>query len=315
MNRLKLLALAAIIMLVGAALYMGWSGGLLPRKEEGGQALDLSRIRRFCVQYVNIKIDALAMTPCELIIIDYSAGGVEGRFKAEDINRLKHSPKGRKLVLAYLSVGEAEPYRWYWQSSWDADKDGRPDPGAPSWLAFSNPMWGSYRVRYWEPGWKEILIQYIDQILEADYDGIALDTVDVYVLFEQERPSAERDMVELISELVRYVREVRGKRDFIFITIGGEALHKYPEHLRNMNGILRENVWFFNGERLPAEQSEALLRDLRRWKEAGKLVLVIEYVDDQKADEVFELAKREGFVPYVTVLLLDRIVFNKFWRD
>lgn len=290
----------------------GWA--LYFRKEEMGKT-DLSSVRRFCVQYQKISISALAMSPCDLIIMDYSAGGIEGRFKAEDIKRIKESPKGRKLVLAYLSVGEAEPYRWYWQKSWDADEDGNPDPGAPSWLAFSNPIWKSYRVRFWEQGWKDILRQYIDQILEADYDGIALDTVDVYVLFESERPTAERDMVDLISELVRYVREVKGKKDFIFITIGGEALHKYPGHMRNVNGILRENVWFFNNERLPPSVSESLLRDLREWKKAGKLVLVIEYVDDEKADEVFELAKREGFIPYVTVLLLDRIVFNKFWRD
>jgi len=33
-----------------------------------------------------------------------------------------------------MSVGEAEDYRWYWNPSWDANHDGKPDPGAPSWL-------------------------------------------------------------------------------------------------------------------------------------------------------------------------------------
>ena len=35
-------------------------------------------------------------------------------------------------MLAYVSIGEAENYRFYWEESWDADNDGQPDADASS---------------------------------------------------------------------------------------------------------------------------------------------------------------------------------------
>ena len=45
----------------------------------------------------------------------------------------------RSMVLAYLSIGEAEDYRGYWDPSW-VDASGVPIPGvAPAWLGAENP--------------------------------------------------------------------------------------------------------------------------------------------------------------------------------
>ena len=80
-----------------------------------------------------------------------------------------------------MSIGEAENYRWYWQKSWDANRNGKPDAGAPAWLGPSNPDWpGNYKVRYWDAGWQELVYAYIDKVLDAGYDGVYLDIVDAY---------------------------------------------------------------------------------------------------------------------------------------
>ena len=79
----------------------------------------------------DIDLEALGETMFDLVIIDYSSDGdEETRFTHEEIQDLKESPGGPKLVLAYMSIGEAEDYRWYWEEPWDADRDGEPDPGA-----------------------------------------------------------------------------------------------------------------------------------------------------------------------------------------
>jgi len=85
---------------------------------------------------------------------------------------------GRK-VLAYLSIGEAETYRPYWQAGWGANGDGTPDATAPSWLLWENPFWeANYVVRYRDPGWQNLIFASLDKIFAAGFDGVYLDIVD-----------------------------------------------------------------------------------------------------------------------------------------
>jgi cysteinyl-tRNA synthetase len=138
-------------------------------------------------------LSALRGTNYDLIVIDAFVEGPAGPqwLKAEEIRSLKSKPGGgRRLVICYFSIGEAEDYRYYWDPSWDRNRDGQPDPGAPEWLAGENPRWeGNYKVRYWDEGWQAILFgaegSYLDQILARDFDGVYLDIIDAFEYFEQ----------------------------------------------------------------------------------------------------------------------------------
>jgi cysteinyl-tRNA synthetase len=82
----------------------------------------------------DIDLQSLGATRFDVAIIDYSRDGSDaGRFTAAEIGGLKAGPGGRKTVLAYCSVGEAEDYRWYWNPAWK--------PGSPPWLGPENPEW------------------------------------------------------------------------------------------------------------------------------------------------------------------------------
>ncbi|MCD6484739.1 MAG: endo alpha-1,4 polygalactosaminidase [Candidatus Odinarchaeota archaeon] len=91
-------------------------------------------------------------TPFDVVVIDYSRDGTdEQAFTYQEIQQLKQS-NGGKIVLSYLSIGEAENYRYYWNQSWDANNDSTPDEDAPDWLQEENPEWeGNYAVKYWDP--------------------------------------------------------------------------------------------------------------------------------------------------------------------
>jgi cysteinyl-tRNA synthetase, unknown class len=72
---------------------------------------------------------------------------------------------GSRLVIAYMSIGEAEDYRYYWQSAWKANN--------PEWLAAENTDWpGNYKVKYWENNWQKIIYgnenSYIKKFLMLD---------------------------------------------------------------------------------------------------------------------------------------------------
>ena len=89
---------------------------------------------------------AVAATGFDLVVTDYSRDGSDSaRYSRQEVaSHAVHSPRGRKLVLSYLSIGEAEDYRWYWKPEWKK----RPPP----WLERVNPEWaGNYKVRFWEP--------------------------------------------------------------------------------------------------------------------------------------------------------------------
>lgn len=127
-------------------------------------------------------LDALEKTDYDLVIMDAYFDGKA--LSAQEVRRGARKSNGeRRLVFAYMSIGEAEDYRTYWQKSWSTR--------APAWIETENPEWkGNYRVRYWDTAWKDILFgspqAYLDQIIAAGYDGVYLDTIDTFYYFEDQ---------------------------------------------------------------------------------------------------------------------------------
>jgi cysteinyl-tRNA synthetase len=85
-------------------------------------------------------------------------------------------------VFCYLSIGEAEDYRYYWQPDWNNNK--------PDWLGAENPDWaGNYKVKYWHKSWQDIIYgnnhSYLQKILDAGFNGVYLDIIDAFEYFEE----------------------------------------------------------------------------------------------------------------------------------
>jgi cysteinyl-tRNA synthetase len=90
---------------------------------------------------------------------------------------------GTRPVIAYMSIGEAEEYRYYWQTEWETNP--------PAWLAGENPDWlGNYKVNYWNENWQDIIFgnsdSYCKRILDAGFDGVYLDIIDAFEYFEEQ---------------------------------------------------------------------------------------------------------------------------------
>ena len=125
-------------------------------------------------------IASLAASNYDLLIIDAYYG--DSMLTPQDVARLQYKPAGsRRLVASYMSVGEAEDYRPYWQPKWETNP--------PDWMWIANGDWeGNYRVRYWSKDWQKMLMgspqSYLDQILAAGFDGAFLDVIDVFYAFE-----------------------------------------------------------------------------------------------------------------------------------
>ena len=126
-------------------------------------------------------LDAVSQTDYDLIIMDLFQN--DEAWTPQEVEILKTKQNGAKrLVICYISIGEAEDYRYYWDESWENDQ--------PGWLEAENPDWeGNYKVRYWEPEWQRIIYgnddSYLKKILDAGFDGAYLDIIDGYEYFEE----------------------------------------------------------------------------------------------------------------------------------
>ncbi|MCA6364862.1 MAG: endo alpha-1,4 polygalactosaminidase [Bacteroidetes bacterium] len=128
---------------------------------------------------------ALEQTNYDIFIIDlFFTGGDEPEIlTAADVTRLRNKPGGgTRTLLCYMSIGQAESYRYYWQNGWNAQPPAFIDIEDPSWL-------DNYYVRYWDASWQEIICgsndSYLRRVADAGFDGVYLDLVNAYEFFEQ----------------------------------------------------------------------------------------------------------------------------------
>ena len=126
-------------------------------------------------------VDSVCATNYDVVIMDlFFHDGTA--FTAAEVERMQHKANGgKRLVICYLSIGEAEDYRYYWQSTWSQQ--------APDWLDKENPSWpGNYKVHYWHPAWQNLICgtgdSYLNRILNAHFDGVYLDIIDAFEFFE-----------------------------------------------------------------------------------------------------------------------------------
>lgn len=128
-------------------------------------------------------INKIKSTNYDLLILDlYFTDGK--KFTSEEVSQLKKKANGgKRLVIAYMSIGEAENYRPYWNSSWNSKM--------PTWISAENPDWkGNFKVKYWDKEWQSIIFgndnSYSKAILDANFDGVYLDIIDAFEYFENQ---------------------------------------------------------------------------------------------------------------------------------
>jgi cysteinyl-tRNA synthetase len=231
---------------------------------------------------------------------------------AEDLSAIRAGKVGRKVV-SYLSIGEAEDYRAYWNPKWDANHDGKPDAGAPAWLLAQNPEWkGNYRVKYWQPAWQQIILTNVDQIMAAGFDGAYLDIVDGFETFEQDgkdfiddrvnpetKQSYRRDMVDWVKAVAARARKANPAA--LVIPQNGMQLFAQADFLATVDAVGAEDL-FTNGDKLQkAADTKYILECLAPLMAAHKPVLDIEYARSKELRAKAQAAAAQhGFIWLVT---------------
>ncbi len=282
---------------------------------KAAQAQRLKRInaaRSWGYQLNGLRVEDAAKSPFDLIIADATSGHAAGRpFHRDEVEQLKRKPDGkRRLVLSYLSIGEAEDYRPDYFSPEYLTED------APDWLLHENPQWKGNRViRFCQEGWQRTILGDDDgrsvynsidpsplyRLIELGFDGLYLDRVDVYSEVAKACPDSARKMVEFVARLAAHAR----KRDpnFLVILQNAEELVRNPLMMSTIDGLAKEDLFYgadhSESSNSPAAVTEAL-GHLKAVKVAGRPVFVVDYVTDpaKKADAKRRI-EEQGFIPYI----------------
>ena len=304
---LRLAMLAALVAVIYGATLVQVPRSLLGART--GPAIADARVWGYQLQ--NAQPDRIAAAVDVLVIDSQRSREPHTTLSPADVRRFKTRPDGReRIVLAYLSVGEAESYRYYWRSHWSVLR--------PSWLGAENAEWkGNYKVRFWQAGWQKILIDprrslfdvafervsearkaYIDRILDAGFDGVYLDRVDMYEEWAKEHTGAEADMIALVGALSTYAKARRP--GFLVLPQNAEELLRHTAYRRQIDGVGKEDLYFgishTEDENPPKDVAESVSH-LNRARADKLPVFVVEYLSaPEKRARAERFVREHGFL-------------------
>lgn len=264
---------------------------------------DLDNVKPWAYQLQNIDIKEIEnLKGIKLIVMDYSSDGTNAnKFNINEITRIKQSGK---YAIAYISIGEAENYRYYWKTEWDSKP--------PEWLGPENPNWkGNYKVKFWMKEWQNIVFSYIDTIISQGFDGIYLDIIDAwyYWVYENpEKPDADSLMCRFVVNIRNYVDKEKANDDFIIIPQNGEDVifgdniitSLRIEYLNAIDAIGIEDVLFTGDgdENNNFNPDNYRLNIIENYKIANKKIYSIEYLTEEpKIAQYLTEAKKENSGP------------------
>jgi cysteinyl-tRNA synthetase len=316
-----------------------WVGG-----NGNEQPLSLSQIKYWAYQIQDISVDGavdnLANSHYDMLVIeptrtDWSSSDRDFDTKGM-VERLKNTKASdgihRKLIIAYIDIGEAEDWRWYW--TWSKDwPQGQPLPADwPSYIVTHDPDgWeGNYPVAYWDGNWKDIVIygqnqdsrpygdynSVIDEVIKDGFDGIYLDWVegfensDVMTEAQNQGKNPAVEMIHFIQEMRSYAEQ--RVSNFIIIQQNAAALIEgHTELLSKIDAISQEAIWYdgdayddwnaTDGYDIPNDSSlvNYYTGYLDQYLAGGIPVFNVEYALNY-ADDAYNKSYTKGYIPYCT---------------
>lgn len=311
LSKVLIVLVAAGAVLVVALPVLRPAGGPVPLPRSGPALADVATWG-YQLQHVDPETIPDGI---DMLVTDFSRDGSDtGSWTASEVAALRQRVSGKqRIVLAYLSIGEAESYRGYWRQHWRV--------APPRWLGAENKDWkGNYAVRFWDPDWQRQIFDltpglvsrtlrywlpalapepYLDRILAAGFDGVFLDKVDGYEDWPEALPGAADDMIRFVTAIAAYARTRRP--GFLVVPQNAEELLAADSYRTAIDAIAKEDLFYgIAGDDQPNDPADIAAAEahLTSAVAAGKAVFVVEYVTDPEVRRILGLRlKGLGFRP------------------
>jgi polysaccharide biosynthesis protein PelA len=201
------------------------------------------------------------------------------------------------LPVAYLNIGEAEEYRWYYSDV------------KPEWLLGKNPNWDRhFYIDVNHPDWQKLVLDKIlPKIFRTAYAGVFLDMIDI--ASPELYPATRGGVIKLISRIrAAYPDKIILMNNGVFLSGSVSDL---------IDGICVESVFasydfstkkYFLRTQAEYEPRARELEELQ--KHLNTRIFVIDYAvqgDTAAQSLVRTKALEHGFVPFVSTIELNAI--------
>jgi len=289
----------------------------------------LAGVTTWIYQLQKIDPALIAASEADVAVIDFTPDG-DGtpQFARAEVDAMRRKLGGRKKIISYMSIGEAEEWRFYWKRDWMVERGGkkRKSRSCPAWVYDENAAWSSFRVRYWDPEWQKIILgegdSYLNRIIAAGFDGVYLDIVNGYQEFaDKGRKTAATEMIQFVIAIAKAAR--KQNPDFLIVPQNGEQLLTEPTYRAYISAIGKEDILYNNvGQandehtfvtRNPSNESWEVEGFLQHGKRDGIPVLAVEYLHSVKPENLAAIPatadelRRLGYVPYFGNRLLNKV--------
>ncbi len=297
-------------------------------------------IAYFMYQIQNLEehatIDSLDNTEYDMLIIEPGFNISEDPYDtAYLIEKLKNRPNGEKrILLAYIDIGQAEEWRTYWGKDWIAPTE--TEQGYPEFLVTTDPDgWArNYPVAYWDSAWQAIWLAddgLIKKIADFGFDGVYLDWVEAYD-DDHIRDYAAEQGINPENEMMAFIEKIRKKgktvkSDFLIVSQNAPyLLDANPNYYSSIiDAIATEDTWFYGqgdaewnsplagdlkgGERHSYDYSTAnRIAQNKKYLEYGIPVFTIDYcISPENSALVYSESRKNGFIPLVTRVSLSAL--------
>lgn len=241
----------------------------------------IKTIQNYVVYYSAGRVDDLARYDLAIIQPD--------TLTAEELAGLKSRGS---LVVAYLSVGEAEPGRPWFEA-------GRVKP---EWILGRDENWGAYYVDARQPGWQQLMIELTGEFIAKGFDGVFLDTVDTVDIF----PDTTAGMLELIHRLRAAYPQA--------LLVQNRGFSVAQDVAADIDAVMFEDLSttynFDSRTYARADNAGEAQEMLELHAQTGLPILALDYAPPDNPAMAYlaiETAKQYGFIPSVSVINLDDI--------
>jgi uncharacterized protein (TIGR01370 family) len=197
-----------------------------------------------------------------------------------------------KVLLGYLSLGEAENYRPYFKKL-----------QAKNLLLVPKKNWkGHYVVDIHNPAWSAMVIEeLIPALLHQGFDGIMIDTMDSPLQLEADQPARYPGMKEAAVRLIKAIRE-HYPNITIMLNRGFKLL---PSVEREIDMVLAESILARSDSETEAGEAYQRVADMLRQVQSRaphvKVYTLDYWPPEDKAGmaAIYEAQRQQGFNPYV----------------
>ena len=271
--------------IVMLGMLVGWCGCTTPGNRRSSRK-QLQGVEHWLCYYGSDR-NVLSTPGLQMLILDPDA-----------IGPVDAADKQGRLLIGYLSLGEAEEFRDYWEEIAEED-----------WVLFENPNWeADHLIDPRSSAWRKLVVKSIAQhISDFGYDGFMLDTLDTAEMLLELDPTGFAGVREGMADIIRALRRKFPDK----IIIANRGLQIIPLAADALDGVLVEDVrsmYDFKlkaSRRLTPNEQEWIDNQLFNISLLGLPVFALDYVDPPdplQAKAVFTELKQAGFHPFISTV-------------